>query len=500
LPKEVISMTTTYLTVAIPYVNASPHLGYAYELVEADIYARACRAAGQRVRFLGGTDDFSLKNVLAAEAARQSKAEFVNANAARFEELAGPLELSFDDFIKTSSDRRHAPAVERLWRACLEKGDLYERSYEGDYCVGCEQFYSQSELIDGRCPEHGTAVERVAEENWFFRLSAYQEHVERLIRSRSLLISPQPFRDEALAVVRRGLDDISVSRSATRARGWGIPVPDDPTQVIYVWFDALANYISALGFGDESPEYREWWLESDERVHVIGKGILRFHAVYWPAFLASAGEPAPTRIQVHPYLTVDGAKLSKSSGVAVDPTEIVADCGADALRWWFARDVGLSADADFTSERVAARANEDLANGLGNLVNRIVTLVHRFRSGVVPDSPAGTAAALPNLEEEVATAIAEFDYRAATRSICDAVGALNRDLEETKPWVIAKESGALAGGTLDRHLSRYVASAREISHAVAPFVPSLSERLREQLGNSSQLPPPVPAFPRIQGH
>jgi methionyl-tRNA synthetase len=500
LTKEVTSMTTTYLTVAIPYVNASPHLGYAYELVEADIYARACRAAGNRVRFLGGTDDFSLKNVLAAEAARQSTEEFVKANSARFEELAGPLELSFDDFIKTSSDRRHAPAVERLWRACLKNGDLYKRSYEGDYCVGCEQFYARSELIDGRCPDHGTVVERVAEENWFFRLSAYQDHVERLISSRSLLVSPEPFREEVLAFVRRGLDDISVSRSATRARGWGIPVPDDPTQVIYVWFDALANYISALGFGDlESQEYREWWLESEERIHVIGKGILRFHAVYWPAFLAAAGEPAPTRIQVHPYLTVDGVKLSKSSGVAVDPTEIVADYGADALRWWFARDVGLSADADFTADRLAARANEDLANGLGNLVNRIVTLVHRFRSGVVPNSPAGSTAALPSLEEEVASAIAAFDYRAATRRICEAVGALNRDLEETKPWVLAKESGELAGETVDRHLFRYVASVREISHAVAPFVPSLSERFRDQLGNSSQLPSPVPAFPRIEG-
>lgn len=491
-------MTTTYLTVAIPYVNASPHLGYAYELVEADIYARACRAAGQRLRFLGGTDDFSLKNVLAAEAAGQSTAEFVRANSARFEELAVPLELSFDDFIKTSSDRRHRPAVERLWRACLEKGDLYKRSYEGDYCIGCEQFYVKSELIEGRCPEHGNAVEHVAEENWFFRLSAYQEHVEQLISDRSLVVSPEPFREEVLAFVRRGLEDISVSRSAARARGWGIPVPDDPTQVIYVWFDALANYISALRFGDaDSPDYREWWRESDERIHVIGKGILRFHAVYWPAFLASAGEPAPTRIQVHPYLTVEGAKISKSSGVVVDPREIVAGYGADALRWWFARDVGLSADTDFTAARLVARANEDLANGLGNLVNRIVTLVHRFRSGVVPESPATTTATLGGLEEKVTAEIADFDFRAATRSICEAITALNRDLEDTKPWLIAKDSGPFADRTLDRHLSRYLASAREISRVVAPFVPSLSKRLGDQLGSSPQLPSPTPAFRRI---
>jgi methionyl-tRNA synthetase len=254
-----------------------------------------------------------------------------------------------------------------------------------------------------------------------------------------------------------------------------------------------------LRFGDaESPEYGQWWLESDERIHVIGKGILRFHAVYWPAFLASAGEPAPTRIQVHSYLTVDGAKLSKSSGVIIEPTEIVANYGSDALRWWFARDVGLSADTDFTTARLVARANEDLANGLGNLVNRIVTLVHRFRSGLIPESPACTSAAPPSIEGEVATAIADFDYRAATRSICGAIGALNRDLEDNKPWVIANEPGLLADRTLDRHLSHYVASARDIARAVAPFVPSLSERLRDQLGSSSQLPPSTPAFPRIE--
>lgn len=296
-----MSMRTTCLTVAIPYVNAAPHLGYAYELVEGDIYARARRSCGDRVRFLGGTDDYSLKNVLAAQAAGVSTSVFVDANAKHFEQLADPLGLSFDDYIRTSIDRRHAPAVERLWRACAANGDLYTQNFEGDYCVGCEQFYAPGELVKGYCPEHGTPVERVAEKKWLFRLSAYRDQIEALISSGRLIVSPEPFKQEVLAFVRRGLEDISVSRSATRARGWGLAVPDDQSQVIYVWFDALANYISALGFGDiESSNYREWWVESDERVHVIGKGILRFHAVYWPAFLASAGQPPPTRIQVHP--------------------------------------------------------------------------------------------------------------------------------------------------------------------------------------------------------
>jgi methionyl-tRNA synthetase len=492
-------MTTTYLTVAIPYVNASPHLGYAYELIEADVYARSRRAGGDRVRFLGGTDDYSLKNVLAAEKAGVSTAAFVNANAERFAQLAGPLELSFDDYIKTSGDARHAPAVERLWRACASKGDLYKRSFQGSYCVGCEAFYEPDELINSCCPEHHTRVESVAEENWFFRLSAYQDHIDTLISSDELLVSPRAFRDEVLAFIRGGLTDISVSRSASRARGWGLGVPGDPSQVVYVWFDALASYISALEFGDEaSPPYDRWWARSDERIHVIGKGILRFHAVYWPAFLASAGQRLPTRIQVHPYLTVGGAKLSKSTGDVVDPNAIVETYGADALRWWFARDVGSISDTDFTPARLVARANEDLANGLGNLVNRIVSLVHRYRGGEVTPSEIETDAALGELEAKVRKAIADFDLRAGTRFVCDAVATLNREIEGARPWALAKEVGPQAVSRLDSLLARYVAGARVIASAAAPFVPTLSSRLLEQLGSSSRLPAPRPFFVRIE--
>ena len=490
----------TYVTVAIPYVNAEPHLGYAYELVQADIYARARRLAGDDVRFLGGTDDYSLKNVLAAEAAGVATTDFVDVHASRFEALAGPLGLSFDDFIRTSTDRRHAPAVERLWRACAASGDLYRRLYEGDYCIGCERFYSGDELVDGCCPEHATRVERVAEENWFFRLSAYQDHVERLIASDELAVRPEPFREEVLAFVRDGLEDISVSRSTSRARGWGLGVPDDETQVIYVWFDALTNYISALGFGDpKCPDYRTWWTSSDQRVHVIGKGILRFHAVYWPAFLASAGEPVPTRIQVHPYLTVGGEKLSKSTGNSVDPAGLVADFGTDALRWWCARDVAAVADTDFTTERLVARANEDLANGLGNITNRIVTLIHRHRGGVVPAVETDPIDAVRDLDQAVLGSITDFDLRTAVRLITDAVAALNRDLETTKPWQVAKSENTHLHNraALDTLLARYARSARTIARATEPIIPGLSTRLQDQLGTTERLPEPEPAFPRI---
>jgi methionyl-tRNA synthetase len=498
-------MTTTYVTVAIPFVNAAPHLGYAYELVLADVYARARRSAGDRVRFLGGTDDHSLKNVLAAEASGLPTRAFVDRHAARFQALAGPLALTFDDFLRTSADPRHRPAVERLWRACHDRGDLYRRPYEGDYCVGCEQFYGPDELVDGRCPEHGTATERVAEDNWFFRLSRYQRHLDELISTDRLAVRPEPFRREVLAFVRRGLADISVSRSVGRARGWGIPVPDDPGQVVYVWIDALANYISALGYGGPGrADHDTWWTGADRRVHVVGKGILRFHAVYWPALLASAGEPPPTRIQVHPYLTAGGAKLAKSSGTAVDPVAVVDAYGTDALRWWFARDVGAVADTDYSPDRLVARANDDLANALGNVTNRIVTLVHRHRGGVVPAAPGrraggrsgGVVAEVAGLEAAVREAIAGFDLRRAARHVAEAVAALNRDLEATRPWAVARDPGRATD--LDGLRACHVATARCIATAAAPIVPGLSEVLLHRLQGTPRLPAPAPAYARLE--
>jgi len=490
-------MASTYVTVAIPYVNADPHLGYAYELVQADIYVRSRRNAGDEVRFLGGTDDHSLKNVLAAEAAGEPTPDFVDRHADRFEALQEPLRLSFDDFIRTSRDPRHAPAVERLWRAAAANGDLYKRHYEGDYCVGCEQFYDGAELVDGLCPEHGTPTERVAEENWFFRLSTYQDHLDELISSDRLAVRPEPFRREVLSFIRSGLTDISVSRSSERARGWGLPVPDDPDQVIYVWFDALTNYLSALRFGEhDSADYQRWWLQSDRRVHVIGKGILRFHAVYWPAFLEAAAQPSPTRIQVHPYLTVDGKKLSKSLGGGFAPTDLVESYGADALRWWFARNVGEVADTDFTIGRLIDRANEDLANALGNTANRIVTLVHRNLEGRVEAQLAEPTGALATLGHDVEAAVAEFKLRDAARLIVEAVASLNSDLTATEPWRLAKDPSQRE--ELASVLARQLGSARAIAAAAGPIVPDLSARLRRQLGEyGNELPEPRPAFQRL---
>lgn len=485
---------STFITVAIPYVNATPHLGYAFELIEADLSARARRALGEPVRFLGGTDDYSLKNVLAAEAAGEPTQYFVDRHSRRFAELAGPLAISFDDFIQTSSDPRHLPAVERLWRQCADNGDLYRRAYEGFYCVGCEQFHEPDDLDDGQCPDHATPLERVVETNWFFRLSRYADQLTVLIDSNELEIDPAPFRNEILAFLRSGVRDISVSRSIERARGWGIAVPDDPTQVIYVWFDALVNYISALDYGTDGANYDTWWRNSDDRIHVVGKGITRFHAVFWPAFLLSAGEPLPTRIHVHPYLTVNGTKLSKSAGGGQSPTELVVDYGADAVRWWLARDVAHIGDTDFTAHRLTDRANADLANGLGNAVNRIATLRHRHLAAT--DIPSGCQPLddTTHLPAAIARALADFDRRKATNRIGTAIAALNQDIENNAPWKLAQQPER--SDELAALLGRYVSTLRSIADAIRPITPHLADLIHTQLETESAAPP-SPVFHRL---
>ena len=481
-----------YITTAIPYVNGDPHLGFALECVQADVLARHRRHRGDEVRFLSGTDDNALKNVKAAEEAGLPVAEFVNAKAERFAALRRPLALSYDDFIRTSVDPRHRPAVERLWRACAAAGDLYERDYEGLYFVGCEAFLSPDELQDGVCPEHGDPPERVSERNWFFRLSRYQNELLGLIEAGRLRVEPEHRRKEVLSFVRAGLTDFSVSRPRERARGWGIPVPDDASQVVYVWFDALANYVSALDYGTGGEAYRTWWNQSDERVHVIGKGILRFHAVYWPAILLSAGEPTPTAIFVHDYLTAGGQRLSKSRESGADPADVAARYGTDALRWWFLRDVPRVGDADFREELLAARANE-LADDLGNLVNRTISLVGRFRpggpapAGPPPDEARPLLALIAEAAERIDEGLERLDFRAAADVLWQLANEGNRFISATRPWELAQaERGGDGNATarLDAILAVVVTACHTIAQELRPFLPDAAARIEHALRES----------------
>jgi methionyl-tRNA synthetase len=478
-----------YITTAIPYVNGDPHLGHALEFVQADVLARHRRLRGDNVRFLSGTDDNALKNVDAALAAGLSVAEFVAEKAQRFADLAGPLQLSNDDFIRTSTDPRHRPGVKRLWEACAETGDLYQRDYQGLYCSGCEAFIFPGELHDGLCREHEEPPELITERNWFFRLSRYQDPLLDLIESDRLRIEPEHRRNEVLGFIRSGLSDFSVSRAQERAHGWGIPVPGDATQVIYVWFDALANYITALHFGDDGAAYDHWWCESDERLHVIGKGIIRFHAIYWPAILLSAGQQLPTTICVHDYLTVEGQKLSKSLGTAIDPLEVIDRYGPDALRWWFLRDVPRAGDADFRADLIAARANE-LADGLGNLINRTIALVCRNSSERVPEASevvaeaASLQALCAELPSGIDEALAGFDLRSAAAALWEVVSEANRFVSVTQPWELAKAARTGSDGAAARLgavLGVLLDACGVIASELAPFLPIAAERITAAL-------------------
>jgi methionyl-tRNA synthetase len=527
-----MTATRVYLSTTIPYVNARAHLGHALELVQADVLARHHRRIGDEVRLQSGTDDNSLTNVLAAEAEGISTRELVHRNASAFAGLREHLSLSLDDFIRTSSDPRHRPGVERLWRACAASGDLYRKSYAGLYCVRCEQFYTEAELAAGNCPEHGIPPQLIEEENWFFRLSRYSGQLRDAIESGRLRIEPASRRNEVLGFIAGGLADFSVSRSVQRARGWGIPVPGDPGQVIYVWWDALANYISSLRYGSGGPDYQRWWAGADRRVHLVGKGVLRFHAVYWPAILLSAAEPLPTEIFVHDYLTVDGAKISKSAGTGAtsDPVQLTGTYGPDAVRWWLLRDVPRAGDVDFTTDRLVARANEDLANGLGNLISRVLTLVHSSRAGVIrpcagpagtsrwlavaggpggssaaPDWPQDAAALLAAIGQApgaVRAALARFDFRAATAGVWAIVEAANRYVEVTEPWHLARAERAgdsFAGERLDAVLGALVAACQVLAGEIWPFLPDLAARIAAACDDSAgALPAPRPIFPRIQ--
>ncbi len=508
-----MSAARIYLSTTIPYVNGRPHLGHALELVQADVLARHFRQAGDLVRFQTGTDDNALKNALAARAEGISTEALVERNAAAFAALRDPLGLSFDDFIRTSSDPRHRPGAERLWRACAASGDFYLRRYEGLYCVGCEQFYQPDELPGGRCAEHGTEPQRVCEENWFFRLSRYAGQLRELICSGRLRIEPASRRNEVLGFIDGGLDDFSASRPAARSRGWGIGVPGDPAQVIYVWWEALANYITAPGFGTDPAGYQRWWAGADRRIHLVGKGVLRFHAVYWPAILLSAGQPLPTDILVHDYLTIDGGKISKSAaagqGAGAGPEALAGRYGTDAVRWWLLREVPRSGDTDFTTDRLVARANTDLANGAGNLVSRVAALVHRYRDGRVPadgcpePDPAALAlrAVCDSSAGRVAAALAGYDFRAAASAAWDIVAAANHYAEQAEPWHLARAEragDAAAGHRLDRVLAELTAACRILGTRLAPFLPGLASQIAAACdGPAGRLPEPRPLFPRL---
>lgn len=479
-----MNTNTCFLSTAIPYVNGSPHVGHALEFVIADAIARHRRRLGADVRFQSGTDDNSLKSSRAALSAGVTPDALVARYAAEFQHVAASLGVVFDDFVRTSADARHAPAVERLWNACARAGDIERREYRGLYCGGCEQFFSDGELAGNQCPEHAAPLEQVAETNYFFRASRYGGAIKRAIESNRLRIEPRERRREVLRFLEDGLRDFSVSRNAERAHGWGIRVPGDPKQVVYVWFDALANYISALGYATSQPTFERYWSRGDERTHVIGKGILRFHAAYWPAILLSAGLPLPSEILTHGYVTVGGIKIGKSLGNAQSVRAVVERYGADAVRYYLLRYVHTTADSDFSEERLATVHDVDLADQFGNLVRRVVTLVVREFSGRIPEPGDATASELAlraageRARDDQFRAFARFDLNDAAAVPFELIAAANRYVDVQAPWLLCRNGDRRRLASV---LYYTIEAVWRAAWLLAPIIPATTARVFSEI-------------------
>jgi methionyl-tRNA synthetase len=478
-----------FVTTTIPYVNGAPHVGHAQEFVLADAVVRHRRRLGYDVRFQSGTDDNSLKNARAAEQLGIGTAELVQRNGARYLALTRELGLCLDDYIQTSSDPRHAPAVHALFKACAASGDIDKRWYRGLYCVGCEQFFADGELQGNICPEHAARLEQVEEENYFFRASRYEKVLYELVQSNTLRIVPDSRKNEVLRFLESGLRDFSISRSRARARGWGISVPDDATQIVYVWFDALANYISALGFSGDTRLFDRYWLGASRRTHVLGKGVLRFHAVHWPVILLSAGLPLPNELLVHGYLTIDGKKIGKSLGNATDAHELVQIGGGDPLRYYVSRHLHTTADADFSTARLLEAHDSELADQLGNLLQRTLALIDRHCGGRVP-TPGPLSDQERELRrlgalahEEQARAFDRFDLNDATAAALRFVAAANRYIDARAPWSLARTGAKEALATV---LYELVEALRHAAWLLSPIIPKSAQSIRDRLGIPEQ--------------
>ncbi len=484
--KKMKDIKEFYISSALPYVNAVPHLGFSLEIVQADVIARHHRSLGEKVFFLTGTDENGLKIARAAEAVGVEVAEFAAQNAEKFRDLKEALNLSFDDFIRTTEER-HIKAVHKLWAACEE--DIYKKKYKGLYCVDCEQFYKEEELIDGLCPEHKTKPELIEEENYFFKLSKYENQLKELIEKDIIRIIPETRKNEVLGFIKKGLEDICISRSAERARGWGIDVPGDPSQKIWCWWDAVINYISALGYGTDDKKFQAWWQKNDNKLHVIGKGILVFHALYWPAALLSAGLSLPDKLFVHGYLTVSGQKISKSLGNIVDPYHLVEKYGTDAVRYFLLREIPSIKDGDFTIEKFEERYNADLAKGLGNLVARVITLATKAKSQK-PKAKTTTQnlkldKIIKKAQSDCSRALDNFQFNQALRAIWELIGFCDRYIEKKKPWEDIENKKII--------IDNLLLAIKEIAKLLEPFLPQTSERILEQLKNGKG----EPLFPRL---
>ncbi len=473
-----------YITTSIAYTNAPPHIGFALELAQADVLARYYRLLGREVFFLTGTDEHGIKVQKEAEKNQISPEIFSSQISEKFLSLTKILNISNDDFIRTTDKKRHIPVVERIWQKLVDNGDIYKREYEGYYCVGCEAFITSKDLEGGKCIIHKTEPQLVKEENYFFRLSKYQKQLEDIIEREKIKIYPEERKNEVLSFIKQGLEDISFSRSIKNL-SWGIPVPNDETQIMYVWADALSNYISAIGYSSDVKTFGKFWPAD---IQCIGKDILRFHAIHWPAMLLALGLSMPKAILVHGFITSDGQKMSKSLGNVVDPFELVKNYGVDAVRYYILREIPTTKDGDFSIDKFLKRYNGDLASGLGNFSARvsIIALKNNIKVDLKEKiSDKELADVLKETKEKYDSFVQEIKLSEALSCLWDLIGFCDKFIEKEKIWENPKEK--------EKTIKNLILILSNLSELLKPFLPETAEKIVEQIRGSRK----EPIFPRI---
>jgi methionyl-tRNA synthetase len=469
-----------YVTTPIYYVNAKPHIGHAYTTIAGDILVRHQRQRGTETFFLTGVDEHASKVYRVAQEQGLDPYDYLEQILVPWKELPERLNARFDFFIRTS-DEGHKAFVREFLQRIYDNGDIYEDVYAGWYCVGCEAFKTETELVNGKCPDHpNREPEWIEEKNYFFRLSAYQDRLLELYDGRPDFVLPDFRYNEARSFIAGGLRDFSISRAG---QPWGIPLPWDESQVAYVWADALVNYLSALTYAREGENLRDtFWPEVR---HLLGKDILRFHCVYWPALLLAAGYEVPKQLFVHGYLTIDAQKISKSVGNVIEPLDLLELYGADAVRFYATRVTTFGQDGNASVDDVHERYERELANDLGNLVSRTTAMIARYRGGTVPESENELAGELERIRDSVPSKLDEYDLSGALEEIWVVVKALNRYVEQTKPWELAKDDSRSA--ELDRALYTLADGVRGVAVALAAYLPETAPRILDALGQPSDL-------------
>lgn len=467
-------MKKFYITTSISYINGKPHIGHALEAIQADVIARWHRLKGEDVFFLTGTDEHGSKIAKLAKEQKTTPQAIAETNSAAFAQLKIILNLSNDDFIRTSDQGRHWPGVQKLWKILDEAGAIYKDTYDGFYCVGCEAFITEKDLVNGNCPIHKKPPELIKEENYFFKLSKYADQIKTKIENKELEILPVGRAKEIINMIDAGLHDISFSRPKEKL-SWGIPVPGDLEHTIYVWCDALSNYLTGVGFGHNEENFNKWWPAD---IHVIGKDILRFHSPLWPGMLLAANLPLPKQIFVHGFISSNGHKMSKSLGNVIDPEEAVDKYGTDAIRYYLLREIPTTDDGDFSWKRFEEIHNNELADNLGNLVSRVIAMANKYTDSKVP-KPNAQSFYNSNIFNLVFDSMADkFRLDLAIKEVDIFIKSLNQYVDEKKPWALHKDDKTKE---LNDVIYDLLESLRLLSVLLYPFLPQTANKIRQQL-------------------